>query len=301
MICKKCGTELDNDTVFCPKCGEKVDVAVEVSALTKTNKKGYIKIIIPVVGIAVIGVLAFFIVKSAGEKKFAFSQIKDIVEAGETIKIEDYISLNDETSTIVMDQNAFDSTILGNNTIYFTVSNNGKEKQCTATVNVVDTVAPVIVGDSEIKVIRGDKIDWTAYKVEDVENLTSADIELSKDVDTSSATTTTVTLTVKDSSGNEGTKDVKITVLAPTVIEEAVLRAMDFSNKTSVSSVYVYEASNGVYMIQLDDDYVYVDKTDAYSLKTAAAIAGYNYNLVKLMLSTVGEAQDVNRINSFVK
>lgn len=256
-------------------------------------------IIIAVLAAIILVAALFYIINKSENSKFAFSQIKNTIEAGEPFIIEDFIVLDDENTVATVNPDSVSFNALGENTVSFTITNNNKERQANIKVDVIDTVAPVIEGDSEITVLVGDKIDWSKYTVKDFEELTANDIQLDKEVDTSSEATVSVTLSAKDSSGNEGKKDVKVTVLGATPVEEAVITAMEYANKDSIENAIVFDAGEDVYFIQIDDAYVVLDGEDKYDMKKAASMLGYSYDKVKEMVVAVGTPQDASKINKF--
>ena len=133
----------------------------------------------------------------------------------------------DLTDKAKVDTSKIDTSKVGEYEIKITVEDskgNKAEKTVKVIVQQKDDAAPVIKSKDELTLTVGDKLSLTDLDLavtdkEDGDLTDKAEVDLSK-VDTSKAGIYQITITVKDSFGNETTKTVKVTVKEKTVKPE---------------------------------------------------------------------------------
>lgn len=133
----------------------------------------------------------------------------------------------DLTDKAKVDTSKIDTSKVGEYEIKITVEDskgNKAEKTVKVIVQQKDDAAPVIKSKDELTLTVGDKLSITDLDLavtdkEDGDLTDKAEVDLSK-VDTSKAGIYQITITVKDSFGNETTKTVKVTVKEKTVKPE---------------------------------------------------------------------------------
>lgn len=74
LRCKQCGYEMPNDSVFCPRCGEKCNI---LSKPNKTARKKVLSIVISIFTIAVIVVTIIISINEIGKANLQNKLIKD--------------------------------------------------------------------------------------------------------------------------------------------------------------------------------------------------------------------------------
>lgn len=66
MLCEKCGTKMENDSVFCPTCGEKI-IARESNIMTKEKNTSSV-VRFAIIGMVISGLAGFVVLLSALSK-----------------------------------------------------------------------------------------------------------------------------------------------------------------------------------------------------------------------------------------
>ncbi|MCC8023710.1 MAG: zinc-ribbon domain-containing protein [Clostridium sp.] len=277
MFCKFCGAEIDDESAFCNKCGKVLCDKVKDSGNQeeeKKEKKSFKKFTMIAIAFAAVAITLFMSYTSLTGIKV----VKKDVEAGSVVTAKDIIKVKSSNATITLDGEV-DTSTLGENVIKCHVSNGIFKANKTIKINVVDTTAPVIEGEDSITIISGREfLVGDYYSVSDFERIASNSIELSPTIDTDLEGTQKVFLKVKDSSGNEGTKEVEVNVLKLSKNEENVLDVInkyisDGNKKESVLSsawiMYASGGSNGV------DYYVEVASNVLYAVYDSGRIAEF--------------------------
>lgn len=155
------------------------------------------------------------------------------VTVGDKLSLTDLnLAVNDKedgniTDKAKIDTSKVDTSKVGEYEIKITVEDskgNKAEKTVKVIVQQKDDAAPVIKSKDELTLTVGDKLSITDLDLavtdkEDGDLTDKAEVDLSK-VDTSKAGIYQITITVKDSFGNETTKTVKVTVKEKTVKPE---------------------------------------------------------------------------------
>ena len=155
------------------------------------------------------------------------------VTVGDKLSLTDLnLAVNDKedgniTDKAKIDTSKVDTSKVGEYEIKITVEDskgNKAEKTVKVIVQQKDDAAPVIKSKEELTLTVGDKLSITDLDLavtdkEDGDLTDKAEVDLSK-VDTSKAGIYQITITVKDSFGNETTKTVKVTVKEKTVKPE---------------------------------------------------------------------------------
>ncbi|WP_422355942.1 collagen-binding domain-containing protein [Roseivirga pacifica] len=144
----------------------------------------------------------------------------------------------------------FDCNNIGENIVTVTVTDGeGNSTEATAIVTIVDEIAPVVTAqDYTLNLDENGTATLTVQNVEtsSSDNCSIVSKELSKTVFTcDDLGTNTVTLTVKDGSGNEASETVTITVqdnIAPTVIAQDIEVYLDENGNASIT---VEDINNG--------------------------------------------------------
>ncbi|MCO6359949.1 collagen-binding domain-containing protein [Roseivirga pacifica] len=144
----------------------------------------------------------------------------------------------------------FDCNNIGENVVTVTVTDGeGNSTEATAIVTIVDEIAPVVTAqDYTLNLDENGTATLTVQNVEtsSSDNCSIVSKELSKTVFTcDDLGTNTVTLTVKDGSGNEASETVTITVqdnIAPTVIAQDIEVYLDENGNASIT---VEDINNG--------------------------------------------------------
>ena len=265
MFCKYCGTEIDENSAFCNKCGKSLTQNTVSESLTtkgkhnRFSKKGILLILI-IVLIALIVAVVFNVLTGV-------TIVNKTVEAGSVVTTKDIVKAKWKSATVTI-QGEVDTTVLGEKKISCIVDNGLFETTKSFTIHVVDTTAPVISGPTAVSIICGHEFDSSLYyQVDDFEKNLENKIEVTPSINVDSEETQEVILSVKDSSGNEGTLPITVKTLKLTKNEEVALAAInqyvaDGKQKDEIlSSVWVMKTSgaeNGVdYYVEVADNILY--------------------------------------------
>jgi len=140
------------------------------------------------------------------------SQNTSEIELGSSVNLADFITTDENTTAFLSDDNDFNMNKTGSFTAKFDITDkNGKVTNQTFTFKVVDTTPPELDVSDTILVPLGSDFDVKSYaKASDISE--SVDITVSPRIDTSKEGEYAVTVTAKDASGNETSKDVTVTV-----------------------------------------------------------------------------------------
>lgn len=154
------------------------------------------------------------------------------LEAGQEYTIDTLVSTEEGTTAeIVQDDIIIDE--LGTYSVKFNVTKDGKESTQSFKYKVVDHTAPTFTKIKDLIVVQGEKFNLADYiKVEDnVKSNLIEQVQVDKNIDTNILGEQTVTLTVKDSSGNEAIEELTINVIEPRV-------ELQFGNTVSIETEY---------------------------------------------------------------
>lgn len=141
-VCTKCGAEITDDQLFCPKCGQKVGGNVEADK-GKPAKKNIIIILAVCIALLAIGTI-FFVIRGVQAKEVVLNKKEVTIKVGETAelsytinpdntKVKDvtWFSSNDTISTV--NDGIIEGKNEGTNIISVTTTNN-KTDTCAITV-----------------------------------------------------------------------------------------------------------------------------------------------------------------------
>lgn len=177
------------------------------------NRKKFLIIVIIV--LAVIGVSSPFLIKEYNEKK-PYSKI--VVEAGKPMVDPDVMFKNAGNCGFI--RNNVDVSVLGS---YNIIVKNGLFIYFT-TVEVVDTVAPIVECDEVVNVKIGEKISANDA-IAKVTDATETEATFLNEIKWDEYGHNDISISVKDSGGNETIVDTKIHIVDPIVKEKVTIEA----------------------------------------------------------------------------
>lgn len=149
------------------------------------------------------------------------------VETESVVTTKDLVKAKSSSATVTI-EGEVDTSVLGDNKLCYTVKNGLLKATKEFHVQVVDTTVPVISGPSIVNLVLGKEFDPSGYyTIDDFEKDLEDKIEVTPVVDVNSEVTQNVILSVKDSSGNEGTLVISVKKLKWTKNEEAALSAIN--------------------------------------------------------------------------
>jgi uncharacterized Zn finger protein (UPF0148 family) len=333
MNCQKCGAVVDVGSDFCAECGTKIEGQIEITKIQEQQENNPVqeqqkngpvaalkeekkirKInsrILIIIAAAVIWVLIilFILIQSVFLKA---NILKSTLEAGDTIKVSDIVEPKYGFTELQFADSAVDTNVLGKISVPYTFRCLGISKSRALEIEVADTKAPVIDGPDSLIVTDISSVNWSEkYSVNDfVQNLKEK-ITLEGDVPSSEGEHE-VTLTVKDESGNVGTKKIKVEIIKATKDEEVALKLIEALvdkkgyKKEDITKLRMYSTDNSSYFAEVNgsDTYYYSAKDgDLYTFEAAALIAGYysERSTFKIMLALLLEDMDMTRINKLMQ
>ena len=261
MICKYCGATINDESNFCNRCGSKVLKPSKKPPQKIKKKKIIYKIIFLSTVLSILLIFALYFCMTSVE------MVNKNIEAGSIITSKDIIKPRMKSATIAISGNV-NTSALGKNNLRYTVQNGFFKRSKNFYINVVDTTSPKIVGPNSLVLFVGQKINLLDYySVEDFEPNLNEKIVINGTVDTSFVGTKNLTLSVKDSSENEGKLSVVVKVLALTENEKAVLKVInqyieDGNSKQSIlSHAYILKAYGSVdgidYYVEVANNVIY--------------------------------------------
>ena len=173
--------------------------------------------------------------------------------------------------TLSIDKTSFDCALVGPQTVTLTgIDPSGNTASATATVTVVDNIAPTIVTQNiTVTLDANGNASINSSQVDNgtTDNCGVSNIELSKvSFDCSNLGDNTVTVTATDASGNVSTKSVVITVIdniAPTVIAKDITVTLDANGNANLTATQVDNGSFDNCDITLSIDKLTFDCADA--------------------------------------
>lgn len=261
MVCKHCGNEIEDGSIFCSKCG-KSQVGDRESH--KQGKKRIKPVLISMVGIVIVIVTVVVLISRS---MTAVDIVNTSVEAGSIVNTKDIITAKSDSASVTID-GEIDTSQLGMYEISYNVSNGIFHLNKTILISIVDTTSPIIAGPEKLTMIAGQEfIPGDYYTVTDFEKNLAGNIVITPEIDTEKEGMQNVTLSVTDSSGNKGDLQVEVYVLNLTTNEEKVLQAInqyiaDGNSKNDIlESAWVMKTSggsNGVdYYVEVADNVLY--------------------------------------------
>lgn len=210
-------------------------------ARKKRKKKKILLIILIVIGIILLIFLGLFLYKKYQDKIEKENTIKVVlnenlkVEINKDVKISDFIS-NIETGEMISEDKIIDTTKLGKQKIIIEINYNEKIYNYNFSIEVVDTIKPIVEAKEEISVYVGDNIDlFKDVKVTDNSNDAELKPSVEGDYDFNKAGTYNLRYVVSDKSGNKSTK-------------KFILKVVEDPNNRVIttSKGYALKISNGV-------------------------------------------------------
>lgn len=269
MFCRFCGATIEDESLFCNKCGRSLTEESNTDHVNQSEKTKTIStykphrktIIISGSIVAFICLIIFLFFHMTGIKV-----IKEYVDAGSVVNTNDIIKTNSKNAYLTI-ENDIDTSKLGKLPVFCTVNNGILKRSQTVYITVIDALKPEVNGPDSISVISGKNfeiIDY--YEIRDFDkNLT---ISLNPTVDTAVEGKSDVVLSVMDSSGNETQKNITINVIKLNTNEEMALKAInkyiaDGNDESNIKgSIWVMKtastATNGVdYYVEVVDNVLY--------------------------------------------
>lgn len=295
MFCKYCGSEIADNSKFCIKCGKPVETSPgeSKSVQRKRNKKPVI------IGITSL-VIIFICLGAAFWYCTGVTSITKSVEAGSVITTKDLIIPRIKSSSVTI-KGKIDTDVLGETTISYTVKTGVLKRTSETVITVVDTTSPIITGPESLKIIAGEKFDPAQYyDVDDFEENLKNNIVVENEIDTKKEGDKPLKMTVKDSSGNVGSKTVTVKVLKLSRNEEIAFKAVnqflaDGKSKSdipySVDVMKTVGANNGVdYYVAFSSSELYaIDKSGkVYEFMASDAGGSGVYSLLIYAVETEG-------------
>lgn len=299
--------------IKCPQCGEEISdkakkcIHCNYVLRNKENKKTKHKKRIWAI---IIFVIAFFLIliilcKSVFLK---VNILHNVLEAGERTTISKVIEPVYSFTNLENADSIVNTQTIGETSIPYTLRCFGLSTNKNLEIEVVDTKSPVINGPDSLVVTNGSNINWSdKYTVDDFTPNLAEKITLDGKIPSKEGIYD-LTLSVKDSSGNIGTKQISVEVLKATNNEKAIVQ---FINKKGydlkdITKIRFFTSDNQTYFIEVNGSDIYYYNTednDLYTFEESALIAG-RYNQIssyKLMLEMLFKDIDMNRIQKLIQ
>jgi len=240
------------------------------------NKKKLLIIILSIIVVIITAALIFLSIYYKKHKYvFKLNKTEDVVLNAE-VKPEEYIK---EIKNAKVKYNAVDTSTIGEKKITYIVTDKlfKKDHKYTLKINVIDNVAPVVEGKTNITVYVDSKIDLKSY-IKATDNYDKElKTEINGDVDTSKKGTYKVEYTVTDLSGNASKHTITFTVKAKDIFEPITLQS-GVVGKTSKG--YTIENKNGATFI---DGVLIANKTYPLSSGYGNGLTGATKNAFEEM------------------
>ena len=266
MFCKYCGSEIDDNSAFCTKCGKSQNSREKRHVI---DKKKMCIIFIPVIIILIIFIAILY-------KNMTEIVVIDKIEAGSEVHISSIVRAKSPNATIAL-KGEVDTGRLGTYNIKCIISNGIFKSKKNVKVSVIDTKAPEIEGPEQVVLSVGENFDVEKlYKVTDFEDYLEKKITVSPDLDINKEHRKEYTLSVSDSSGNIGEKTVLIGVLKLSEDEKKVQNVIyqyieDGYSKESIAPYACIMKTTGKKGIS---DYVRIGKEDIiYAIYSSGEIS----------------------------
>lgn len=209
--CVNCNNQISDKAIKCPYCDMKLKRTIDIAGVYK-------KLAVATAVGLVVAVLVF-----VDGTMTRTSVTKDTFEAGTEVDFLDYIKADNDKAEVRL-LGRLDTDTLGEQEIPYEISFGLLRHKRKVKVNVVDTVAPVIVGPSSLTIIKGEEFSVNDYyQVEDFETDLGDYLIPNPSIAYLRAGFFEVTLSVEDSSGNHTEKVIDVEVINVTDNERKVL------------------------------------------------------------------------------
>ncbi len=222
----------------------------------KSKKKWVIILCAAALILAAAGITAYLLFFSTSElNAITLSQSVKEIEAGDEVDLLTLVNMDTKDPgrfVLSLKENEFDYTALGTQDVTYIITDtkNGKDREITLPVIVVDTTPPVITCEPKIHVTYGDVFNILSYvhASDNADGALGADkITVSGYLNTQEEGTYPITVTATDSSGNVSTKDISVEV-ASTGTPDAFFDKItgywypsEASGRSSVENIYIFE------------------------------------------------------------
>ncbi len=189
---------------------KKEEVKEEITVVPEKGHKALIAVLFIVFTIIVLGVLSIILIP-----KLAKKPVKDkgnnTYEINSEVKYSELVDLG-KNVTLDNANDLVDTSKLGEKSVDVVYVRNNKKEVYTVKINVVDTTKPEIECEDKIELYVGQKVNLeglgkvTDNSKEEIKPVITGDYKLDTEGEYK------VTITAKDSSGNEATKEVTVVV-----------------------------------------------------------------------------------------
>lgn len=275
MICKYCGSEIEDDSTFCGQCGKAQHAERNAETQKGTKKGAKTKYIMIAAGAILCVVIAVVVVMKSMTN---IEIVNDSVEAGSIVNTKDIVKAKSGSATVSL-EGEIDTSKLGNQEIKCKISNGIFHSEKKISVAVVDTTCPTIEGPESITVIAGQEFNVSDYfTVNDFDKNLADNLKMDPELDTSKEGTQEVVVSATDSSGNTGELPVEIKVRKLSVNEQKVLQAInqyvaDGKSKDDIlQAAWIMKTSGGSNGVEY---YVEVANNVLYAIEYSGAVSEF--------------------------
>ena len=182
----------------------------EVTVVPEKGHKGLTALFFIIFTVIVLGVLSIILIPKLAKDPVK-KRDKNTFEINSEVKNSDLVEVSKNTKLDQPDE-LVDTSKLGEKTVDVIYLKGDKKEVVSVTINIVDTTKPVIECDDKIEIYTGETIDVkelgkvTDNSKEEIEAVITGDYKLDTEGEYK------ITITAKDSSGNEATKDITLVV-----------------------------------------------------------------------------------------
>lgn len=172
--------------------------------------KGLTALFFIIFTVIVLGVLSIILIPKLAKDPVK-QKDKNTYEINSEVKNKDLVELK-KGATLAEPDELVDTSKLGEKTVDVVYLEGNKKEVITVKINIVDTTKPVIECDDKIEIYTGETVDVkelgkvTDNSKEEIEAVITGDYKLDTEGEYK------ITITAKDSSGNEATKDITLVV-----------------------------------------------------------------------------------------
>lgn len=282
----------------------------------KVFKWVFPKYIVFIIGIIIVSLVISFIIISSGNFKVEKNIIT--VEAGEDLDANKIYTPKNKNAIVTVDTSNVNFDKAGVYDIEYSVRYKDRIKTFEDQIEVIDTKAPVIEGNDYIYVEQRSDFAWSDYLIiNDAEDISADKITTDKEFNINVVGEYELNLQIADSAGNTGEKKVTLNVFRPTEEELAGAKAINYLLENNqikeeelsldyINNINCY-SDNGICIVKINEFYVCVDIRGedvdfTMDLESAVDLVGttYSYSFMKIMVDTVSENQNIEKILSLV-
>lgn len=304
--CPGCGAEISDESKKCIKCNYILDT--EIKTKDKIQKKRFF--IFGIVALIVVFVILFILLKSIFLK---VNINMDFLEAGDIVNISNIIEPKYSFVSLENADSIVNTQVIGEVSIPYTLRCFGVSINKVLTLEVVDTKSPIIKGPDSLSTSDISDVNWgELYTVDDFTPNLEEKIKTEGNISKSEGIYDLV-LTVEDSSGNIGEKQIKVEILKPTKDEKMIMKFIDLLvdkrgyKKDDITKLRMFSADDKSYYffeVNGKDIYYYeMENNYLFTFDEAALIAGYydKRSSYKLALKTMLKDVDMVRIQKLMQ